>query len=508
MRAQFLVVPLLAGLGGMSAAAADAPAPTEIQRIHRLIDQLGSPRFAEREAAARALDKIGAPALTALQKAATSDEPETRRRALDLIGRIEYRLLSERLLKPTPVRLVYRDVALAGAVETLARKSGHAIVLGGDDAQLRARPITLDTGETSFWQALDHLRRAAGLEEDDQIEVPLPVETVRWMRGGALRPLPPRLVPAEPGPIVLKEGKFRDYPVHYAGAARIRVVPASAGIQGSPQEKGEIIFVLETSLEPRVVLEHTTGAQIDRAIDDQGQELRPTMESDPAAPFGEPVFIAGHSGLPRALLGSGAQQAAVRLQAGARPARSIKELRGRITAQVRTAPQALLEVGDIADATGKAVTGAHGASVTVTDLEKLDAGHFVVRLDLQPAAGNTNQLFSATLRGRFGGLPLVPELPAGIQAQVQQGCGALIAPPGGVLADPMGLSLLDDQGRPFQLIDVPRRRSTITNKGVVHELTLHFKPNDGQRQPAKLVYSTMRVVTLEIPFVLKDIPLP
>jgi hypothetical protein len=507
MRAHWLIVPLLAGLGGLSSAA-DVAAPTEIQRIKRLVDLLGSPRFAEREAAARVLDNLGAPALDALKKAAAGDEPETRRRAQDLIGRIEGRLLRERLLKPTGVRLVCRDVPLASAVETLAKKSGHAIVLAGDGAQLRQRKIALDTGETSFWQALDQLRRTAGLEEDDQIEVPLPVETVRWMRGGALRPLPPRLVSAEPGPIVLKDGKVRDHPVHYAGAARVRVVPANASIQGSPQEKGEIIFCLETSLEPRVILEHTSGAQIDKAVDDQGQELRPSLESDPAAPFGEPVFIAGHNGLPRAVLGTGAQQAAVRLQAGARPARSIKELRGRITVEVRTAPQAILEVGNVLDATGKAIKGRQGASVTLTDIEKLDAGHFVLRLDLQPAAGNANQLFSAALRGRFGGLPLVPELPAGIQAQMQQGCGALIAPPGGVLADPMGLSLVDDQGRPFQLIDVPRRRSTITNNGVVHELTLHFKPNDGQSQPAKLVYSTMRVVTLEIPFVLKDIPLP
>jgi hypothetical protein len=178
-------------------------------------------------------------------------------------------------------------------------------------------------------------------------------------------------------------------------------------------------------------------------------------------------------------------------------------------AEVRLPPEPVLEVDSILEATGKTIKGPRGACLTVSDLERLDDGQFAIRIDLLPAATNANNLFNAIARGRFGGLPIVPELPDAVQAQLQQGCGgALIAPGGAVLADPLGLSLADAQGRRFQLTGVPRRRYTISAAGVVYDLTLVFKPHEGQGQPARLVYSSMRVVTLDIPFVLKDIPLP
>jgi HEAT repeat protein len=65
------------------AAAASADPPSEIER---LIQQLGSPKFAEREAASKRLQEIGAPAIGALQKASASADPEVRWRAQDLLG--------------------------------------------------------------------------------------------------------------------------------------------------------------------------------------------------------------------------------------------------------------------------------------------------------------------------------------------------------------------------------------------------------------------------------------
>jgi hypothetical protein len=54
--------------------------------IERLVQQLGSDKFKEREAATNALNKIGKPALPALQKAATgSADEEVRSRAAQLV---------------------------------------------------------------------------------------------------------------------------------------------------------------------------------------------------------------------------------------------------------------------------------------------------------------------------------------------------------------------------------------------------------------------------------------
>src|SRR5438094_479090 len=60
------------------------------REVERLIRQLGDPRFARREAASKALAKVGEPALAALRKAAaSSDDVEVRLRAARLVEAIE-----------------------------------------------------------------------------------------------------------------------------------------------------------------------------------------------------------------------------------------------------------------------------------------------------------------------------------------------------------------------------------------------------------------------------------
>src|SRR5205085_8054353 len=74
---------LLVGAPG----AAEAPADVE-----QLVARLGSPAYRERAAATRALDALGEAALDALHRAAKSADPEARRRAGELVERIELRL--------------------------------------------------------------------------------------------------------------------------------------------------------------------------------------------------------------------------------------------------------------------------------------------------------------------------------------------------------------------------------------------------------------------------------
>src|SRR3989440_3372751 len=68
-------------------AVADDPDDKEIAR---LVKQLGSAKFKEREAATKRLTEIGEPALDALGKA--KDTLEMRRRAEQIVDRIERRL--------------------------------------------------------------------------------------------------------------------------------------------------------------------------------------------------------------------------------------------------------------------------------------------------------------------------------------------------------------------------------------------------------------------------------
>jgi hypothetical protein len=70
-------------LSGPSPLRAD---PAEIQR---LVAQLGSPKFAQREAASRRLEAIGPAALDALRQATESDDTEVRRRAEELLAHVD-----------------------------------------------------------------------------------------------------------------------------------------------------------------------------------------------------------------------------------------------------------------------------------------------------------------------------------------------------------------------------------------------------------------------------------
>ena len=72
--------------GATAAVAGEATNP----EINRLIEQLGSKTFKEREVASAALEKIGKPALEPLREAATSSpDMEVQRRAKDLVARLE-----------------------------------------------------------------------------------------------------------------------------------------------------------------------------------------------------------------------------------------------------------------------------------------------------------------------------------------------------------------------------------------------------------------------------------
>src|SRR5262245_33107942 len=106
-------VVLTLGSAALLAGPGDAPPSASPERIQSLIDRLGSAQFREREAACRELDALGEAALDALRKAASAGDPETRRRAAELVERIDTRLTAARLLSPTIVQLDYKDTPLA-----------------------------------------------------------------------------------------------------------------------------------------------------------------------------------------------------------------------------------------------------------------------------------------------------------------------------------------------------------------------------------------------------------
>jgi hypothetical protein len=66
----------------------------ETSDVRRLVRQLGSDRFEEREAASKALAAIGLPAFGALRDALGDEDAEIRRRAELLLDRLRPRMLN------------------------------------------------------------------------------------------------------------------------------------------------------------------------------------------------------------------------------------------------------------------------------------------------------------------------------------------------------------------------------------------------------------------------------
>src|SRR2546421_2848964 len=175
----------------------------EAQRIDELIKQLGSSKFAERNTAKKELEGLGMAALEALRQAVKSKDLETSRRASELVQKLEAKITNDTMLAPKRVRLNLKDTPALDAIAELQKQSGYQIQVAGDRTALANKKITLDTGETTFWEALDQLCRAAGLTETtpavQQAQPGFPVfQAVPAMPGvlPRLKPLPPPPLPA------------------------------------------------------------------------------------------------------------------------------------------------------------------------------------------------------------------------------------------------------------------------------------------------------------------------
>ena len=129
---RFTIVLLLAAAPGCFlslAQGAESAGKADAARIARLIEQLGSERFSEREAAVGTLDQIGPAALDQLRKAVDGKDLEIARRAQDLVGRLERRVETARALEAPRLRLVYKDTPLPEAIADFAKKTGCPVQL-------------------------------------------------------------------------------------------------------------------------------------------------------------------------------------------------------------------------------------------------------------------------------------------------------------------------------------------------------------------------------------------
>jgi hypothetical protein len=462
----------------------------------RLIERLASTDFAEREAATRALDEMGAAALPDLRRAAAADDPEVRRRVGELAGRIERRAESARLLEPRRVRLVCKDTPVPEALADLTRQTGFAVELWGD-TKGGGRRLTLDTGPVSFWEALDRVCRTAGVSEptllpDGPSRANQPVNPYAapgqayllnpYIGYGGINPYDPN-----PRRIILVDGRPPELPACYAGAVRVRSLPAHVPLPVLCLGAEERVLPLEVAAEPGVTWEGVVSLRVTRAVDDRGRRLTQAM------PFvGRPVPAAGAPGAVVHIAGSyiepppanDPRHIPVRLRAGPDPAKRLTGLEGVVTAQVQTPPEDLLCVDNVLDAAGRTVHGPHGGWLKVVEVSRDAAGVVRVQGEVAP--------------------PPREEGPPDGAGSVGPGRQVVfLLPPAGEVP---ALELRDARGQPFGRSEAARGQVAAGAGPVTFRLA--FTPRAGQTGPAQLVYVGRRTVLVDVPFVLRDVPLP
>jgi hypothetical protein len=480
----------------------DRPTPPD---VFQLVERLGSNDFAERDSAARELERVGAPALAALRQAAAGQDPEARRRATELVRRVERRALAARLLEAKRVRLVFQDTPVPEAVAEFARRTGFTIQLEGDTTRLAQRRLTLDTGPVPFWEAFDQFCHRAGVAEPDFLA---DGQKRRGASAAANNPYGPGMafpsggyayynpyaVDGNHGRLALVEGQAPGLPTCAVGAVRVRALPPHVSLPLVLLGSEERLLGLQVTAEPDVAWQGVIALHVTRAVDERGRQLPPSLPFL-GSPTGTPDQQAGFvrvwdpNGYPVQAQAVDARNIPVRLRVGPSGTKVLKEVAGVITAQVQTPPETLLSVEDVPRAVGQAVRGPHGGWLKVLGITRDPTG--VVKLHGQIAYPPSEEALPAWMQNAFD-----PRM-----GRVMFFVGAA----GNQQGEVPNLELRDNRGLPFQRQEQPQGQAPDLTDPRPHDFHLTFQPRPGQTEPAQLVYVGRRTLIVDFPFALKDV---
>jgi hypothetical protein len=306
------------------------------------------------------------------------------------------------------------------------------------------------------------------------------------------------------GPLAVWDGKRDAVPTAYSGAVRIRALPIDEVQPGlfRPAAAGVALVILDVTAEPRMQGWSLAGTpNIARALDDQGQNLTVVEEPNPQANLNNPFGRVGVA-LGRMPSMSSTHQAAVRLKLGDKQAKAIKELTGTLSLQVWAASTAVLAVDNILRAAGQTTKGTNGSTLQILSIAKLADGGYSLRIKLETPGDRNNPLAGLGGFGAGGGVRIQQRIQLNGQNVVVAGSGS---------NDPGDLPvLLDPKGKAFTLVNTPSTvsRFNLNTMTQTRNLTLIYRPQEGQGEPARLVLNGRRRETVSVPFALRNVPLP
>jgi hypothetical protein len=245
-----------------------------------LVKRLGSDRFAEREAAAAALETMGADALPAIRTATDSKDRELRSRAESLREKIE----SNELTRPSMIRLAFSDRPLDEVVSDSESKWANRLAWHPATPEpARRRHVTIrETAALPFWTAVDRLCGAGGLQyipgSPDGPGSTIPQFRMFLAPGTALCPR------SDAGPLRFEITSIRHF-------RQINLVPNPSPVGDTPsrgvpppllgQRREDFNIELRVLAEPRMLIARLGEAHVALACDEHGQSLLPGDKPSP-----------------------------------------------------------------------------------------------------------------------------------------------------------------------------------------------------------------------------------
>ena len=476
----------------------------EATELIRLADQLEDRDYRNREQAGNQLYKLGADALPTLRKVAESGSLDAAERAAEMVAKIEYELANAKATAGTIVELKAEEQTLGAALDSLTKQTGYAFRLVGD----RAKKVTPKAGKINFWEAVQSLIEEAGLEVEPYIAVANP-DGSSGLSHVKLRPLSTK----------------RANPVCISGGLRIEAIPISvANLPLMPTNR--VPVVLQITPEPRFHWIGTAKTLVALARDQDGRSLHWDFLS-----INPPVLnnemqgrrFRGRVGLRRNLdgytnieppspeFGTTAFQAYVKLLAHPEGrSASLKTFEGLLRARIWCQPETMLTIPKLTESyqtvhekgelslKAKYEPMPGDATACLLSVTTIHNGNQVIPFNGSSALNtNPDGLWLETAAGDRVSVKLSPE-------EQKQAV---------MFTNAYGLAVVDGRGKPMNLSphNITSDITTVGNESltvVTAQYTVRPGNTDAASQPAKLTFNGTRRKTIEVPFQLKDVPVP
>jgi hypothetical protein len=171
----------------------------------------------------------------------------------------------------------------------------------------------------------------------------------------------------------------------------------------------------------------------------------------------------------------------------------LGELSGIVSARLRTAPEPLVAVNDLAKAVGTTHSAVDGSEIKVTDCKRDNDGLFTIKVELksgQPSTADEQMLMNRAMRVR------------GVRGVVMDNQRVHLANGN---PENVPFKLLNADGKPLAFVSGDMEISATNELSKV--FTLVYKPAEKDSGPTKLEFIGRREVLVEVPFTLKDVPL-